>query len=209
MKPYFDDGDCVIYHGDCRHILEWVKADVLVTDPPYGMAYESGWNGRPIQNDDSTRARDQALRLWGSNRPAVVFGRWDQPHPEETRILLTWDKGDWPGMGDLSLPWGPSTEEIYILGSGFQGRRTGSVIRTNRMTGETIHPNEKPISLLLRLLQNSPPGIVADPFMGSGTTLRAAKDLGRKAIGIEIEERYCEIAAKRLSQQVLNFGGIS
>ena len=202
MKPYYEDGAVTIYHGDCRDVREWLSADVLVTDPPYGMAYDSGWQSRPIAGDRDTTARDAALSLWG-DRPALVFGRWDQPHPERARLALVWDKGDWPGMGDLALPWGPSTEEIYVLGSGFIGKRRGSVIRTNRLVGDMAHPNEKPVGLMARLVAHCPYGLVADPFMGSGTTLVAAKQLGRKAIGIEIEERYCEIAARRLSQEVL------
>ena len=202
MTPYYDEGGIVIYHGDCREMREWLAADVLVTDPPYGMRYESGWQARRIANDEDTTARDAAVAVWG-DRPALVFGRWDCPRPAKARLVITWDKGDWPGMGDLAPPWGPSTEEIYVLGAGFVGRRSGSVIRTDRMTGETLHPNQKPVPLLGRLIEKCPPGVIADPFMGIGTTLRAAKDLGRNAIGIEIEERYCEIAAKRLSQQTL------
>jgi DNA modification methylase len=121
-------------------------------------------------------------------------------------MVLTWDKGDWPGMGDLKLPWGPSTEEIYVLGSGFTGKRGGSVVRCDRLTGELIHPNEKPVELLGKLIERCPPGLIADPFMGSGTTLVAAKLLGRPAIGVEVDERYCELAANRLAQGVL-FGG--
>ena len=68
-----------------------------------------------------------------------------------------------------------------------------------------MHPTEKPVSLVAALLDKSPPGVVLDPFMGSGTTLRAAKDMGRKAIGIEIDERYCEIAANRMAQECLPF----
>jgi site-specific DNA-methyltransferase (adenine-specific) len=121
-------------------------------------------------------------------------------------MALTWDKGDWPGMGDLALPWGPSTENIYVLGSGFTGKRSGSVIRENRLTGDIVHPTEKPLPLMQSLLLHCPDKwSIADPFTGSGTTLVAAKNLGRQAIGIEIEERYCEIAAKRLSQEVLPF----
>lgn len=203
MKPYFDDGKIQLFHGDCREAAEWLSADVLVTDPPFGMKYSSGWQARPIAGDDDTAARDEALRLWG-DKPALVFGRWDCPRPARAKLLLTWDKGDWPGMGDLALPWGPSTEEIYVLGGGFIGARGGSVVRCDRLTGQTLHPNEKPVKLLQRLLGwCEPAAVVADPFSGSGATLVAAKNLGRRAIGVELEERYCEIAAKRLSQGVL------
>lgn len=204
MTPYYQDDYATIYHGDCREVSEWRSAACLVVDPPYGMAYKSGWQDRTIQNDAGTTCRDEMLELWG-NGPALVFGRWDCPRPRAARMLLTWDKGDWPGMGDLALPWGPSTEEIYVLGGGFQGKRGGSVLRVNRLTGNTLHPNEKPIGLLSQLIQKCPLGTVADTFIGSGATLEAAKLLGRKCIGVEIEERYCEIAARRLAQEVLAF----
>ena len=181
------------------------RSDVVVTDPPFGMAYRSGWSGSSVAGDEDCSARDSMLAAWG-DRPAVVFGRWSEPRPAGTRIRLVWDKGEWPGMGDLQMPWGPSDEEVYILGRGFQGKRAGTVLRSNRIGAqEALHPTEKPIALLQRLIQACPPGTILDPFMGSGTTLVAAKLEGRKAIGIEIEERYCAIAAKRLSQGVLPF----
>lgn len=203
-EPYYEHAGIVIYNCDCRDILPSLKADCVVTDPPYGMAYKSGWEARPIEGDADTGARDEALALWGG--PAVVFGRWDCPRPPGVRALLVWDKGEWPGMGDLKFPWGPSHEEVYVLGEGFGGKRMGTVLRVRRMPGAQLaHPNEKPPEILQLLIERCPPGTILDPFMGSGTTLRAAKDLGRKAIGIEIEERYCEIAAKRLAQEVLPF----
>lgn len=205
MTPYYADGEVVIYHGDCRSVGEWLAADVVVSDPPYGMAYTSGWNDRTIANDHDTSARDEALALWG-DKPALVFGRWDCPHPAKAKLALVWDKGDWPGMGDLNMPWGPSTEEIYVLGSGFVGKRSGSVIRVDRLTGNTAHPNEKPLPLMARLIAKCPPGVIADPFMGSGVTLRAAKDAGRRAVGVEVDERYCELAAKRMGQEAFDFG---
>jgi site-specific DNA-methyltransferase (adenine-specific) len=207
MKPYYERDGITIYHGDCREILPHVKADCVVTDPPFGMSYCSGWQERPIANDHDTSARDTFLQAWAP-KPAVVFGRWDCPRPEGVRARLIWDKGEWPGMGDLQFPWGPSDEEAYVIGDGFAGRRMGTVMRVRRLPGASLlHPNEKPPELLQIILQRCPPGVILDPFMGSGTTLVAAKLEGRKAIGIEIEERYCEIAAKRLAQGVLDFQG--
>ncbi len=203
--PYYSDDHVTIYHGDCLELADlWTCADVLVTDPPYGMNHVAGGGRpkRPVIGDRSTDARDTALTLWGS-RPALVFGRWNIPHPETAQICLTWDKGDWPGMGDLAMPWGPSTEEIYVIGKGFTGQRRGTVVRCDRVVASGDHPTEKPVDLLRDLIAKCPPGTIADAFMGSGTTLRAAKDLGRKAIGIELEERYCEIAAARCAQEVL------
>lgn len=207
-EPYYADDFVTLYHGDCREITEWLAADVLVTDPPYGMAYASGWQDRAIANDHDTSTRDEALAAWGE-KPGLVFGRWDCPKPHRARMALVWDKGDWPGMGDLKLPWGPSTEDIYVLGDGFVGKRSGSVVRSKRLTGSTQHPNEKPVGLLAHLIGKCPGGVVADPFAGSGSTLCAAKLIGRKAIGVELEERYCEIAARRLAQDALPFGEAS
>lgn len=202
VKPYYESGGITIYHGDALSVT--LGGDVLVSDPPYGMAYRSGWSDATVVNDDATTVRDMVLYRWAP-RPALVFGRWSCPRPVGTRMVLTWDKGDWPGMGDLALPWGPSTEEIYVIGSGFVGKRSGSIVRdTKRPSGDTaLHPTEKPVGLLEALIRRCPAGTVCDPFAGSGTTLVAAKNLGRRAIGIEIEERYCEIAARRLDQEVL------
>ena len=208
LKPYYERDGITIYHGDCREILPHVEAYVMVSDPPFGMSYSSGWSGSSAVGDADVGVRDFALKLWGE-RPALIFGRWSEPKPFGTRCRIIWDKGEWPGMGDLALPWGPSDEEIYVLGKGFVGKRTGTVLRSNRIGAqEALHPTEKPIALLQRLIQACPPGLILDPFMGSGTTLVAAKLEGRRAIGIEIEERYCEIAVKRLAQGVLDFGSV-
>ncbi len=213
MTPYYADDWVTIYHGDCREIMP--DADVLVTDPPYGYSHSSGWDGPfqndPIAGDDDTTLRDAILGKWRG--PAIVFGSWKSTPPGNVATVLVWDKGLAAGMGDLAMPWKPNWEHIYIIGSGFSGRRDSGVISGyNVVTWASKgreHPNEKPVGLLRDLLQKCPPGLVLDPFMGSGTTLRAAKDLGRKAIGIEIEERYCEIAAKRCAQEVLDFGAIA
>ena len=212
MSVYYSDESVTLYHGDAREITEWAAADVLVTDPPYGMAQQSGRGGKfgdlRIVGDDDTTARDTILDLWGA-RPALMFGRWSAPRPPGTRMVLTWEKGNHVGMGDLSLPWKPNTEEVYVLGSGFVGHRGTSVLRHHapapaRRLGRQ-HPTENPVSLMRDLLAKCPPEwVVADPFAGSGTTLRAAADLGRRAVGVEIDEAYCEVLARRLAQGALD-----
>lgn len=209
-EPYYADEFCTIYCGDSRELLPLLDADVMVTDPPYGYAYASNWNGpavkfrgQQIANDHDVSARGDVIEAWGA-RPALVFGSWKRPRPEATREVLIWDKGDALGMGDLKMPWGPSHEEIYVLGSGFVGHRSASVLRFQRPMGMQMqHPNEKPISLMRELIGKCPPGTIIDPFMGSGSTLRAAKDLGRKCIGIEVDPKWCEVAVKRLAQENL------
>lgn len=226
-EPYYSDEWVALYHGTCVPlpnqpdvpvITEWLDADVLVTDPPYGIAFDSGWvkgRKRPIANDLSTEVRDAALTLWGG-RPWACFGTWRVDRPAETLGVLVWDKTDGvgPGMGDLSCAFGTSHEEIYLGGDWpKRGPRRGSVIRTscamgnpNGLVARYGHPTPKPSDLMEMLIAEAQPGIIADPFAGSGSTLVAAKALGRHAIGVEIEERYCEIAARRLAQDVLDFG---
>lgn len=212
MSLYYQDDLVELHLGDCRGIRGWLSADVLVTDPPYGVAYVSNrgfQKSEPISGDKSPEIRDDALEMWG-DRPALVFGRWDITRPAGTRHRLIWDKGPTPGMGDLSMPWGRSEEEIYVLGRGFVGRREPNVIRAQMlMSGDARrprHPTPKPVALMEALIAKCPPGVVADPFAGSGSTLIAARNLGRRAIGIEIDERYCEMTVKRLAQQAFDFG---
>ena len=223
MQPYYADPRVTIYHGDCREVLPDVLSatvpTTLVTDPPYGFSYasnkvDSRWRAEQIAGDGDTQARDWLLEWWGEIDPALVFGSWKRHRPDGTRHVLIWDKGESVGMGDTSLPWKPNWEEIYVIGGGFSGHRGSSVLRyptTARSTKKSwsdhprVHPNEKPVGLMIDLISKCPAGGILDPFMGSGTTLRAAKDLGRHAIGIELEERYCEIAAQRCQQESFGF----
>jgi site-specific DNA-methyltransferase (adenine-specific) len=222
VTPYYDDGQCVIYHGDCREVDAWLAADVLVTDPPYGVHHSkhgmndvavtgesrTGRSATRVLTDEHVDVRNAALALWG-DRPALVFGHWRAPRPTGTQMRLVWDKC-MIGMGGVGA-WRPSDEEIYVLGwpnPKHEGGSLGSIIRSDACRGaeRPDHPSPKPLSLMRQLLQHCPPGTIADPFCGSGTTLRAAKDLDRRGIGVELEERYCEIAANRLAQGVLDFG---
>lgn len=157
------------------------------------------------ENDHDVSVRNVALRKWG-NKPALVFGSWRAPRPDGTRMVLIWDTKGALGMGALDLPWKPAHQEIYVIGSGFVGARSSDVLTyapvQSMASNGRLHPHEKPAALLLDLIQKCPPGVILDPFAGSGSTLRAAKDLGRKAIGFEIDEQYAEIAANRMAQEV-------
>ena len=212
--PYYVDESVTLWHGDClEHPEWWASADVLVTDPPYGIAYRSNSPrdtlARSILGDEDTATRDAALAAWGGC-PALVFGTWRIPRPDGTRQLLVWDTKGALGMGAMDLPWKPAHQEVYVLGRGFIGRRTSDVltyapVQSTAHNGRE-HPHQKPVPLMRDLIAKCPPGVVADPFAGSGSTLVAAKSLGRTAVGVELDERYCEIAARRLSQGVLDFG---
>jgi site-specific DNA-methyltransferase (adenine-specific) len=210
--PYYSDDLVTLYHGDCREVTAWLDADVLVTDPPYGMAYKSGRkrNADTIAGDEDLGIRDAALSAWGE-KPALVFGTWKQPRPERVRQLIVWDKRGGVGFsGDLAMPWADVTEEIYVFGSGWTGGRRPALYAVPTLASQAANrpdqPTPKPLALMEELIERCPLGTIADPFAGSGATLVASKQLGRIAIGVELEERYCELIARRLSQGVLDFG---
>ena len=224
MKPYYQDDLVTLYHGDCLEVTEWLSADVLVTDPPYGIAWKGIWNyvkgednktkpgQQPIKNDEESVVRDMALSLWGS-KPAIVFGSWKVSRPELTKHRLIWHKA---GMapGALNAAFMSQDEEIYIWGDGFRKSSPPlrSVIRTEEArsveVGKIGHPTPKPIGLMEILVDRCPDGVIADPFAGSGATLIAARNYGRKVVGVELEEKYCELIAKRLSQQAFDLEGL-
>ena len=207
--PYYSDELVTLYHGDCLDLAaQWTGADVLVTDPPYGMnaALTRTALDVPIAGDHNTDVRDHALALWG-NRPAIVFGHWKKPRPENVKYLGIWDKVHM-ALGAASAPFATNHEEFYLLGDGAwaSGRRP-TVLSVPNLLGYSRpdHPTPKPVPLMEQLINVCPLGVIADPFAGSGSTLLAAVNQGRKAIGVELEERYCELIAKRLSNQTMTF----
>ena len=200
-----------LYLGDCRALLPTLaRADVLVTDPPYGIGFESnhvartttaGWMRQQIASDSHVDARGAVL-AWHDG-DWLRFGSDKRDAPANTRGTLVWDKGPASGMGDLSFPWKGSFELIFVGGKGWQGSRDEGVIKghwiVTRASMGRVHPNEKPESLMKYLLQKSPAETILDPFMGSGTTGVAAVNLGRKFTGIEIEPKYFDIACRRIA----------
>lgn len=217
-KPYYQDGSVTLYHGDCRDILLWVTADVLVTDPPYGIAWRRGTNAARaskahsgILNDEDTSARDDALDIL-SAIPGVVFGSFYAPFPAGVKQVLVWPKPADAGVVGSTTGWRRDAEPVFLVGPWpLRPVQWSSVLRPGAagiaaVASETGHPHTKPLPLMRDIISKCPPGVIVDPFCGSGTTLRAAKDLGRHAIGIELDERYCGIAAERCAQEVLDLG---
>lgn len=211
--PYYEDELVTIFNANVRSSL-WdftPRADVLITDPPYGIDYNSGSRrdklAASIEGDKDTFIRDFVLAAWTG--PALVFGTWRIPRPQRTHTRLIWDTKGALGMGNLSVPWKPSDQEIYVIGHGFTGRRDTNVLRVapvqSMAKNGRLHPHEKPVALMRALIEKCPPEwVILDPFMGSGSTLRAAKDLGRRAVGVEVDADYCHIAAERMGQSVLD-----
>lgn len=208
VKPYYQDESVLIIHADCRDILPKIpQVDLVLTDPPYGIEFRSNHRLQrhdPIAGDSTLPKAEikQAIAL--ATSAAYVFCRWDNlnamPFP---RSVIAWVKNNW-SMGDLEHEHGRQWEAICFYPGWRHSfvKRIPDVIIADR-TGNGLHPTEKPLSVLGKLIDANEGQIILDPFMGSGTTLRAAKDLGRYAIGIEIEEKYCEIAKRRMAQTVM------
>ena len=204
-------GLATLYLGDSRDLLQvFTECAAILTDPPFGIAYVSGhatdalWSEGTIRGDRDTSVRDAVLQGM-PEVPMLVFGSDKAPRPTGTRMRLIWDKGPALGMGALDLPWKPSTEEIYVLGNGFVGARDeGSVIYhppvQSMARNGRLHPNEKPVGLLARLLRKMPAGVVGDPFMGSCSTGAAAIANGRRFVGSESDPRYFDIAVRRIQE---------
>ena len=212
MTPYYDHAGITIYHGDCREMLPSLSFDVVVSDPPYGIAHPTDYKARgrgplagcrdyvPVFGDDKPFDPapwiDRPSILWGGNYfadklpPSSGWIVWDKLRPHDL------------DQATAELAWTNLVKGVRVFRHLWNGMMKAS-------DDELVHPTQKPEALMrwvLSLRWVDPAWVILDPFMGSGTTLVAAKQLGRKAIGIEIEEHYCEIAAKRLAQEVLDFG---
>jgi len=225
MKPYYDSDGITIYHGDCRDVLPSLpKVDLVLTDPPFLILFGTTESKAELGNYTILEGwfNDQ-LRLWKPLiKPAgnmIIFCDW-RTYPSFWRVslqnhIIPRNMVVW--IHNAARHWHlfrychqlalvaqqPPTAICDVP----EGKRFDYWIENNVPTLAREHPTEKPIDYLMYLIQASTKtdDLILDPFMGSGTTLRAAKDLGRKAIGIEIEEKYCEIAARRMSQSVFAF----
>lgn len=221
MTLYYSDDKVTLYLGDCREVTEWLAADVLVCDPPYGIGWKKGQNNAAgsrahegIANDSDTSVRDAAVHAWGSDKPGVWFGSFYAPPVPGAFQWLVFGKGGDAGIVGSTVGFRRDVEPVFLTGR--WPRRSpewSSILPTQRGTSATAsatgHPHTKPLDVMEQLIAKCPPGVIADPFAGSGSTLVAARNLGRKAIGVELEERYAEVIAKRLAQDCLDLGGAS
>jgi DNA modification methylase len=220
VKPYYDRDGITIYHGDCRDVLpSLAPCDLVLTDPPYGIALNTdnsrfsggtagnmakrgngigSANGQAIANDQEP-FEPSFLTTLGQHQ--IIWGWNHFPDKLPRGACLVWlkryDEAFQSFLSDAELAWMSKGHGVYC-------RRD---LSNNAIANERVHPTQKPESLMRWCLRFFPDAVtVLDPYMGSGTSLVAAKGESRRAIGIEIEERYCEIAAKRLGQRVLNLG---
>ena len=216
MRPYYEDEQTTIYNGDCREILPQLgRFDLLLTDPPYGIGADRGMGGGGYDGFGGGRKRTPKRYRgdWDANAPdtevfsiAIAVSRlqiiWGGNYftdmlPQNGKWLI-WDKMQtMPTYSDAELAWtslkGVSVKMFRYNGSGLMAEEK-----------HRVHPTQKPLALMRWCLQFAPDAkTILDPFAGSGTTLLAAKLEGRKAVGIEISEEYCEIAANRLRQRLL------
>lgn len=227
MKPYYDHAGITIFHGDCREVLpELNPTDLLLTDPPYGI----GWarlasragagvitHQTGLVKGKKVEPRDYGCADW-DDAPvdAALLGLaiskaswqiiWGGNYFElpRTRCWLIWDKlrGD-TCFADGEMAWTNLNRNMRII----RWRWNGFLTENSDPRDERVHPTQKPVAVMHWAIRQAPGACrtVLDPWMGSGTTLYAAKLLGRRAIGVEMEERYCEIAAERLRQEVFSF----
>lgn len=208
LVPYYSRDGITIYHGNCADIIGALDVGVVITDPPYGIGTWSSSGGNSISSDEANSingwdvvpppellraivSKSKRSIVWGGNYVCGALGPWRTP--------LVWDKAI-RGMhfADGEIAWtnfDNGSLRIFNLPAAASDAR-----------GSRSHPTQKPVALMRWcILQAASEGVILDPFMGSGTTLVAAKLDGRNAIGIDINERYCEIAARRLSQGIFSF----
>lgn len=222
IEPYYDRDGITIYHGDAMDVLPDIKLGgaVVVTDPPFFLPAHISTSRRTWPRTLGNLAvmesyfravfdcvagaigPDGGFYSFCDSTSYAVFFSVAYPLFDRTQSIV-WNKTN----GGLGNGWRHQHE--FILHGAFDKTAYAEGFRVDVIdcpvipSAERAHPSEKPVDVVRQLIAAHPAALIVDPFMGSGTTLRAAKDLGRRVIGIEIEERYCEIAVKRLAQEVL------
>lgn len=211
IEPYYEQDGITIYNADCREVLPQLEpVDLVLTDPPYGLDWKElafkkhvtqtdwksakAWDTKPEESLlELVKRSGKEWIMWGGNYFARSLGDCKAP--------LVWDKQ----TGSNNFADGEMAFTSFQTGTLriFRHQWCGAFKDSERGI-KNYHPTQKPVALMKWCIQQAGDvKTILDPFMGSGTTLRAAKDMGLKAIGIEIEKKYCDIAIERLRQRSL------
>jgi site-specific DNA-methyltransferase (adenine-specific) len=219
VRPYYEQDGIVIYHGDCREVAPDLGMEfAVISDPPYGMDFNTNMTRFSGGTFGANRVRDwprvkgdaepfdpsqwldyPAVILWGVNHfaqrvPVGTWLIWAKKPPERYGTFLS----------DAEVAWMKGGHGVYLRLIPWEG------CAYKRGINASAHPTQKPVELMRWCIGRAAGGWrILDPYMGSGTTLVAARDMGRSAVGIELDEAYCETAARRLSQTVLDLGGVA
>lgn len=204
MNPYYQDSAVTIYHGDCRQIVPFLgHFDLLLTDPPYGInadrsrnSEQYGWKDYKIGIGwDKEKPNEWVIQMClSSSNKAVIWGGNYFSLPPSSGWLI-WDKGQRKfSLADCEMAWTSEKRACRIF----------EYSRIKATLDDREHPTQKPVELMKWCIIQIGGETILDPFAGSGTTGRAAKDLGKKSVLVEREEAYCEIAAKKMSQEILD-----
>lgn len=231
MKPFYEEAGITIYHGDWRayRLYQGGPFDLLLTDPPYGIGEAAGKNAsrtKPFGTADSRRSspprpvapKDYGTSTWDDVAPSNLDIAWMRSFAKSQIIFggnyfgmppskcwLVWDKVNGASdFADCELAWTNLDKAVRQFRYMWNGM-------LKEQPEERFHPTQKPLALMKWCISQAPKSVqtIVDPYMGSGTTLVAAKAMGLSAVGCELEEKYCEIAANRLRQSVLNFEGVA
>lgn len=213
MKPYYQDDSVIIYHGDCREVLPKLdKVDLVITDPPYNAGKDYGTHNDSMSKEDYAQYCKEIVdcclevaknQFWVA--PRYQLELWLKLLPKSHLIVITRGtcgpyRQGWSDQFEIALALGKPKAACADLWSGIRLKGEGYFFREQTFG----HPGYTPYPIMGKGISLLSEKSIIDPFSGTGTALRAAKDQGRTAIGIEIEEKYCEIAAKRMSQEVLD-----
>ena len=227
MRPVYDEGGVTLYHGDCREVLPTLtrgSVDLVLTDPPYGIGYVTARRSHddpmvaPLHGDDHVPvdwlaeiprlSRFRTALYWFIREDGIEAVRQAvQGIKFGLNTMLVWDKQA-SAVGNLN-DYARRTEYIVFATNGpvrLNGSRDPNLLSVPRVNPRVmVHPTEKPLPLLSYLVMRSTDQdeMVLDPFAGSGSTLVAARQLGRRAIGIELEAKYIEVAIRRLQQAAM------
>lgn len=215
--PYYSESGIEIHHGDAADFIPSIEADLLLTDPPYGIAYRvhshhghaSRLEGETVVGDDAPFDPTPLLRF----QRAVIFGGnyMTDVLPPSGWIIWSkvqdnrWSHGKHSTRSLAEMAWTNIHKYVAVYNCFWAG---SPMHRMGEERGTQLHPTQKPVALMRWIIDRytEPGDLVFDPYMGSGPVARACKDTGRRYVGVEIEERYCETAVKRLAQDVIDFG---